>query len=583
MTIHILSQTLSRQIAAGEIIHCPASVVKELMENSIDAGATNINIDINKGGLQSIIVSDNGHGMEKMDLEISLMRFSTSKIYVLNDLNSIMTLGFRGEALSSISAVSRITLISTSINQEQGWWLYKEASDHSCILKPISHPIGTTIIAADLFYNMPARRNFMKSEKNEFIHIKKIVEKLALSKNTLSVRLKHNNVLVKNYVLANNHERNMLRLRSVFGKCLSEEFLYIHLKYAGMCITGWLFIPEKNNFKKKVNYFYVNHRLVYNNIMQHALNKAIKEMFGDYFYFSAILYLTIPPDQININIHPTKYDLQFYQSRLVHGLIYQAVINVLKKNYSQKNIFIKNITMNNSKLAGNNILMKKNNIQSLDSIKKPIIYNNYNIVKNNIIDNNFFKKDVLFNNFYKSFGYLLSLVNKNYLLIENIKGFFMLSLPMVQRLVQISHMQNTIKDNQELYILHKPYKIKKNITYRSLCINIKKMLLQFGLEICIKDNNIYLYTVPVFLKKQNWKKIFSSLCKYIFLEKDITYQSLLIWLANNIEISIKKWDDISIISMLSEMETSCPKLIKNPPATLLQSINFNKIFHLLKT
>ena len=217
MPIQLLSPQLANQIAAGEVVERPASVVKELLENSVDAGATKIEIDIEKGGHKRIRIKDNGSGIAKDELQLALSRHATSKISTLDDLEQILSLGFRGEALASISSVTRLTLTSKTQSQSEAWEAYCEGRDMSVAVRPAAHPVGTTIDVADLFYNTPARRKFLRTEKTEFQHIEDVINRVALSYPHVSFILRHNDKVIKRYIAdkAGSMER---RIAAVVGQ-----------------------------------------------------------------------------------------------------------------------------------------------------------------------------------------------------------------------------------------------------------------------------------------------------------------------------------------------------------------------------
>ncbi|HXK00574.1 MAG TPA: DNA mismatch repair endonuclease MutL [Buchnera sp. (in: enterobacteria)] len=585
MIIRILPMEVISQISAGEIIDSPCSVVKELMENSIDSGATNISINIENGGRQLISVSDNGFGMSKKNLNMAILRHATSKIFSLNDLETINSLGFRGEALSSISSISRMTLISRTKNSSEAWFLYSEGYNNIIISKPTSHPVGTSVIVCDLFYNIPVRQKFMKTEKSEFFKIHEVIRCMALSKDDIDITLKHNSKLIKHYSGAKNSVKKIIRLQSLFSCNFVRELIPIQLKNNFMCACGWISVSKKNSCNQNKKYYYVNKRIVNSTIIHHAVRQGIQEIFGNNVFFPIILYVTIPSNEIDINIHPKKSEIQFNQSRLIHAFIYQAILYSLRKHH-KKNILTKSDdwVLENTQISGKNYFKtkeKENNKIYKKNFLMHVCNDNKNLIEK-LKKYYFFKKTVLFNNFYKSFGYLLSLVYDNYIIIENINGLSLISLPMAQRLVKISKIKNIVNNKIEIFILPESFKVKIiSIEYNAI-INNKNILMQFGLYFFITTHDFYLKTIPMVLKQQDWKKLFLCFLKYLFLKKNITYELLLKWFALNIKISTIKWNNIKIIQVLSDMEKFCPIFIKFPPSELLQPIFFDKAISILK-
>lgn len=585
MVIRMLPIEVISQISAGEIINGPDSVVKELMENSIDSGASNINVNIENGGRQLISISDNGFGMSRRNLKMAMLRHATSKIFSLNDLENINSLGFRGEALSSIASISRITLMSRTKESNEAWLLYSEGYDNVTISKPTSHPIGTSVMVCDLFYNIPIRQKFMKTEKSEFFRIHEIIRSIALSKNDVDITLKHNNKLIKHYAGAKNNIKEIIRLHSLFSYNFVKKLIPIKLKNNFMQVLGWISLSEQCSLNIKKKYYYVNKRIVNNNIIHHAVRQGIQEIFGNDVFFPVILYITIPNDQIDINIHPSKSEIQFNQSRLVHAFIYQAILYSFRKN-NKRNILIKSAdwVLENSQISGKNYFKIKEKKNDKISKKTFLMHscNDNKELKDQLKQYYFFKKNVLFNNFYKSFGYLLSLIQDNYIIIESIQGLALISLPMAYRLVKMSKTKNVINNKIEIFILPNYFKVKIISTEYNVIINNQNILLKFGLYFFITAHYLFLKTIPMVLKRQDWKKLFLCFLKYLFLKENITYELLLKWFALNITISKIKWNNIKIIKVLSDMEQFCPIFIKFPPSELLQPIHFDKAIKILK-
>jgi DNA mismatch repair protein MutL len=437
----------------------------------------------------------------------------------------------------------------------------------------------------DLFYNIPVRQKFMKTEKSEFLRIHEIIRCIALSKNDVDITLKHNNKLIKYYAGAKNSIKKIIRLQSLFSYDFVKKLIPIKLKNNFMCVFGWISLSEKYSFNQKKKYYYVNKRIVNSNIIHHAVRQSIQELFGNNVFFPVILYITISNDQIDINIHPSKSEIKFNQSRLVHAFIYQAVLYSFREN-DKRNVLIKSSdwVLENSQISGRNDFKIKEKKNDNISKKTFLIHscNDDEELKAQLKQYYFFKKTVLFNNFYKSFGYLLSLVHDNYIIIENIQGLSLISLPMAYRLVKISKIKNIVNNKIEIFILPDFFKVKITFTENNAIINNKNILLKFGLYFFITSHYLYLKTIPVVLKRQDWKKLFSCFLKYLFLKKNITYELLLKWFALNIKISKIKWNNIKIIKVLSDMEKFCPIFIKFPPSELLQPICFDKAISILK-
>lgn len=325
--IQKLSTLLANQISAGEVIERPASVVKELVENSLDARATQMDIDIEQGGVKLIRIRDNGQGIHPEDLPLALRRHTTSKISDLSDLERILTLGFRGEALASISAVSRFSLTSALANQNGHVVLCEGADDFE--IKPASHPEGTTARVCDLFFNTPARKKFLRSEKTEFEHIEEYVKRIALSFFDVDFTLKHNQKLVRHYRPAFSDKERLQRLSALCGPIFVEHSIKMESEILGLKLSGWIAQPTFSRAGADLQYFYVNGRNVRDKLVNHAVREAYHDvMYGDRFP-AFVLFLEIPPDQVDVNVHPTKHEVRFHESRLVHDFIKSSIKDVL--------------------------------------------------------------------------------------------------------------------------------------------------------------------------------------------------------------------------------------------------------------
>ncbi|KJR34131.1 DNA mismatch repair protein MutL [Vibrio navarrensis] len=332
MAIKILPARLANQIAAGEVVERPASVVKELVENSLDSGATRIDIDIEKGGAKLIRIRDNGSGICKDELGLALSRHATSKIHTLDDLEAIMSLGFRGEALASISSVSRLTLTSRPATQEQAWSAYTEGRDMQVNLQPTAHPIGTTVEVLDLFFNTPARRKFLRTEKTEFAHIDELLKRIALSRFDVSITLRHNGKVVRQYRAAKTPSQAEKRLASVCGNAFVRHMLAIELEHQGLKLHGWITTPEGARQQSDLQYCYVNGRMMRDKLINHAIRQSYENSLKPEQFAAYVLFIELDPHQVDVNVHPAKHEVRFHQARLVHDFIYQALASALAQS-----------------------------------------------------------------------------------------------------------------------------------------------------------------------------------------------------------------------------------------------------------
>ena len=327
--ISLLSPRLANQIAAGEVVERPASVVKELLENSLDAGATQLDIDIEQGGVRSIKIRDNGSGIEKDDLSLALSRHATSKILTLDDLEAVSTLGFRGEALASISSVSRMHLTSCAEGAQEAWRVEAEGKDMATSVRPASHPQGTTIEARDLFFNTPARRKFLRTEKTEFNHLEEVVKRLALSRYDVGFRLNHNGKQVYDLrpVMDQLHAEH--RLANLLGKKFIENALTLDVEAAGLRLWGWIGLPTFSRSQADLQYFFVNGRVVRDKLVAHAVRQAYRDVLYNGRHPTFVLYLELDPGTVDVNVHPTKHEVRFRDGRLVHDFLFSRIHKVL--------------------------------------------------------------------------------------------------------------------------------------------------------------------------------------------------------------------------------------------------------------
>jgi len=334
MAIEILSPRLANQIAAGEVVERPASVVKELVENAIDAGATEILIEIEQGGAKLISIRDNGCGVVKEQLGLALSRHATSKISTLDDLEAIDSLGFRGEALASISSVCRLTFTSKTQEQPQAWQAYAQGRDMAVEVIPASHPQGTTVAVADMFFNTPARRRFLRTEKTEFTHIDELVKRFALSHFDIAFTLKHNGKVLRNLMLAKTTAQQERRVSSLCGKAFIDHAIAISSDHNEVKISGWLALPQGCKSYSDNQYCYVNGRMMRDKLINHAIRQAYQDWLPEGLLPGYIIYIEIAPSQVDVNVHPAKHEVRFHQARMVHDLIFQVLNSALNQTLS---------------------------------------------------------------------------------------------------------------------------------------------------------------------------------------------------------------------------------------------------------
>ena len=330
--INLLSQRLANQIAAGEVVERPASVVKELLENSLDAGATRLEVDVEQGGVKLLRIRDDGAGIHKEDLALALSRHATSKIVELDDLESIASLGFRGEALASISSVSRLSMTSRSREgsiEDTAWCVEAEGQEMEARLTPAAHPAGTTVEVRDLFFNTPARRKFLKTEKTEFSRIDEVLKRMALSRFDVMFALNHNQRGIHKLLPATTEAERARRVALVCGPAFVENSVFIEREAAGMRLWGWVSLPTFSRSQADLQYFYVNGRIIRDKLVTHAVKQAYRDVLFHGRHPAYVLYFEMDPAGVDVNVHPTKHEVRFSDSRLVHDFLFSSLHKAL--------------------------------------------------------------------------------------------------------------------------------------------------------------------------------------------------------------------------------------------------------------
>jgi len=324
MPIRQLPGHLVNQIAAGEVVERPASVVKELVENSLDAGASAITVDIQSGGQKLIRVRDNGAGIPKEEIQLALARHATSKITSLEDLEAVASLGFRGEALPSISSVARLTLCSRTTAGDAAWQVEADKGEVSSP-RPVAHPVGSTVEVHDLFYNTPARRKFLRTERTEFNHVDKWIRRLALARPDVSFALTHNRRVVLKLDAATDHDGRLRRLSRICGEAFASNAVLIQREAEGIALSGWLALPTFNRSQPDLQFWFVNGRSIADKTLSHAARHAYRDVLFHGRYPAYVLSLSMDPAQVDANAHPAKHEVRFRDGRRVHGMVSQAI------------------------------------------------------------------------------------------------------------------------------------------------------------------------------------------------------------------------------------------------------------------
>lgn len=503
MKIKFLSLELSKYIAAGETIQRPSSVVKELIENSLDANANSITIEIKSGGIKLIRIRDNGYGIRKNELSIALKRYTSSKINKIQDLQKIKTFGFRGEALASINSISRISLISRTSKQNIGWQINSEGGKISKNLKPIYHPIGTTIEVSDLFYNIPVKKKFLKTEKTEFIHINKTIKQIMLSRFDINLLLINNGEIIKKYNFALNKKQKENRLNFILGNFFFKNKIRIKYKYKNIHLNGWICTKPTNI---NIKYCYVNHRLIKNKIITNTITQIQKNILNDNEKLLYLIYIKINTKNIDINVHPSKLKINFKNPLIIYHIIYNALIKKLKIRKNKK--------INNKSIKKNQEKYKKNNINNNFKTEKKIINKSFNKL--------YIKKKIIKSQKIK----LLTIIKKKYAIIEYQKNFFLINLMKLIKILKIKQLNLLKKKKIKKQIIPIRLNIKK---YELKTIKKNKNLLKkIGISLYENNKNIVIYKTPIIITKE-YKKFLIKLIIFINKQKNINFTNIFNW------------------------------------------------------
>ena len=610
MPIQILPPQLANQIAAGEVVERPASVVKELVENSLDAGATRIDIDIEKGGAKLIRIRDNGAGIPQSELAMALARHATSKIASLDDLEAIVSLGFRGEALASISSVSRLTLTSRTADQSEAWQAYAEGRDMTVTVKPAAHPQGTTLEVLDLFYNTPARRKFMRTEKTEFTHIDEIVRRIALARFDIAISLSHNGKLVRQYRGVSDESQRERRLGAICGITFMAHALRIEWQHDDLSLRGWVADPEGARQLSELQYCYVNGRMMRDKLINHAIRQAYHDQLGADQQPAYVLYLTIDPHQVDVNVHPAKHEVRFHQSRLVHDFIYQGVISVLQsastpalpladepeapvrwqpenRQAAGENQFAAPPSGGTPRQQGGGSAswqrqepgyQKREGAVYEQLLKTPAVAREPDPVPDPIKAT---PQSAPLQSHSQSFGRLLSVIEKQFAVIERGNGLALLSLSVADRWlkqVQLTPGSEGLKP-QPLLI---PVRLKMGKSELAAIAQHQPLLTQMGIDLQAEGQHVTLRAVPLPLRQQNLQILIPELLGYLARQQEVAVSQVTQWLARHTMTAIPDWNHSQAIALLAEVERLCPTLVKKPPSGLLQQIDIETALNALK-
>ncbi|MEM7376816.1 MAG: DNA mismatch repair endonuclease MutL [Pseudomonadota bacterium] len=328
MTIEQLPDALVNQIAAGEVVERPASIVKELIENALDAGATRVHVEIEHGGVRRVRVRDNGVGIVRDELGLALTRHATSKIRSSDDLMRVASMGFRGEALPSMASVSRLRLTSRARGSGSAWTVECELDGAPSVPKPAAHDEGTTVEVADLFFNVPARRKFLRAERTEFDHVQQVVRRLALVRWDVAFDLVHNRKPVQRWSAVPDGLA-AVRMREVLGQAFADNAFHVSHDLDGTRLSGWIAQPTFSRSQADMQYFYVNGRLVRDRLVSAAVKRAYSDVLYHGRHPAYALFLELESERVDVNVHPAKSEVRFRDARRVFDAIHRGLAHAL--------------------------------------------------------------------------------------------------------------------------------------------------------------------------------------------------------------------------------------------------------------
>ncbi len=537
--IQILSQAVANQISAGEVIERPASVVKELVENSIDAGSNNIQVIIDKGGREKIQVKDNGIGIKNNEVEIAFSRYATSKIRDINDIYSLQTLGFRGEGLASIASVSKVELITREQDEKKATYL-KINGGELIDKKVYGSSTGTDIKVYDIFYNTPARYKYLKKINTEFSHISNIVIKEALSHPEIKFNLIHNN---KNVLQTPGSGRLKDTIYAIYGKELSDELIDIHFEQDYIQVKGYITSPSMYRSSRIYEKFFVNKRAVENIDLSRAVEEGYSNLLPPGKYPIVFLFIKLNPILVDVNVHPAKKEIKFSRRKIIKNIVKNGIKDGLKNidKSPRMKIFKPNKVEDNKKkrlidykpnLSNNNEKYKKELFNNKDDYKEK----NYNSQQDKLkykdnVDINKDNKDLIKEESSKfPIKQIIGQIHTTYILAEGEDGLFIIDQHTAHERILYEKIKRKFNSNKNVsQSLLIPLNIELSIQELEIVKKHKKILDNLGFEIELFGvKSIIVQYVPDIIKKRSAKKVVMEIIDYLMDNENSPEQSQLI-------------------------------------------------------
>lgn len=502
-SIHQLSTQLANQIAAGEVVERPASVIKELLENSLDAGATQIDIDIQAGGTQLIRIRDNGFGIPQDELALALSPHATSKIRSVEDLIQVSSMGFRGEALASIASVSELVLTSHFNNVA---WSIK-AKEGVFDLSPASHPQGTSVEVNNLFYNTPARRKFLKAERTEYKHVEDVVKRIALARFDVAFNFKHNQRQIFSLPAAHSDENKIQRLTRLINKEFIQSAVALNYENAGLKLSGWIANASYSRSQSDMQYFFVNGRMIRDKVITHAVRQAFQDTLYPGRFPVYVLQLEMDAEQVDVNVHPTKHEVRFRQGRLIHDFLFYSLREALSCDDGVKATSdFKYPSKSFSEQAYSNGFNSTSTVAESSTSYPSSAYQN-------LVNKDDLKKPL---------GLAVTKVKNNYLLAQNHQGLLAIQLPQARKFLAQQQIKASLTENVKL--ISKPVLIPFNLSIKEnaqLWLDENDVeLQQLGFEFAaLGENELMVRQVPAMLSVTDIKQSIKQFVDYVMHEE----------------------------------------------------------------
>ena len=524
-SIHQLSTQLANQIAAGEVVERPASVIKELLENSLDAGATQIDIDLQAGGTQLIRIRDNGFGIPKDELILALSPHATSKINSLEDLIHVESMGFRGEALASIASVSELILTSQPIvntNEDMAWSI--KAKEGQFDLTPASHPQGSTVEVNNLFYNTPARRKFLKAERTEYKHVEDVVKRIALARFDVAFNFRHNQRQVFSLPAAHSNENKLQRLTRLINKEFIQSAVALNYENSDLKLSGWIANAEYSRSQSDMQYFFVNGRMIKDKVITHAVRQAFQDALYPGRFPVYVLQLEMDAEQVDVNVHPTKHEVRFRQGRLIHDFLFYSLREALIQGGDNKSSTELNQT-------NNNFNTKTYSPFNQSNFKPSSVSESYSASP--------YENIIASEDANKPLGIAVTKLKNDYLLAQNQQGLLVVKLQQARQALIQQQIKLSLSTQERL--ISKPVLIPFNL---SLKVNAQEWLdkndseLQsLGFEFAVLgEHEIMVRQVPAMLNATDIKESLNQLLKFV-MSGEVSFTDALVKIIINDDFS----------------------------------------------